>query len=141
MPKRSTLTEYSCRVHPANIRRLMEHRHAASGTLGAFLGAGHCLDFHTIPCHGDDALREKHYVSKRSRSQKGILSLVARDAEARLFVNADAQVRKENRHDQLLSFVDFWHERTGTLPRELVFDSTFTTYANRKRAVKPIWIR
>ena len=24
MPKRSTLTEYSCRVHPDNIRRLME---------------------------------------------------------------------------------------------------------------------
>ena len=91
------------------------------------------LDFHAIAYHGDDALIQKHYISKRSRSQNGILSLVARDAEARLFVYVDAQIRKEDRHDQLLRFVDFWRERTGSLPHALVFDSTFTTYANLAR--------
>ena len=135
MPKRSTLTEYSCRVHPDNIRRLMEGWHAAARSLGVVLGKGDSfdLDFHTIPYHGDDALAEKHYVSKRSRSQRGILSLVVRDVDARLFVYADATVRKDSRHDQLLHFVDFWHKRTGALPRELVFDSTFTTYANLQK--------
>ncbi len=135
MPKRSTLTEYSSRVHPEHCRRLMEAWHQASHTLGVSLGGGHSfdLDFHTIAYHGDDALIQKHYISKRSRSQNGILSLVARDAEARLFVYVDAQIRKEDRHDQLLRFVDFWRERTGSLPHELVFDSTFTTYANLAR--------
>ena len=132
MPKRSTLSEYSCRVHPEQCTRLMEAWHTATRSLDVCLGQGQSfdLDFHTIPYHGDDVLLQKHYVSKRSRSQKGILSLVVRDAEARLFVYADAQVRKENRHDQLQHFVDWWHARSGTLPKELVFDSTFTTYAN-----------
>ena len=130
MPKRSTLTKYSCRVHPDNIRRLMEDWHGAARSLGVTLGKGESfdLDDHTIPYHGDDALAEKHCVSKRSRSQKGILSLVVRDVDARLY--ADAAVRKRSRHDQLLHFVDFWDKRTGALPREVVFDSTFTTYAN-----------
>ncbi len=85
MPKHSTLTEYSCRVHPAQIRRLMDAWHPAvralDGSLGRH-GTSFDLDFHTIPYHGEDALVEKHFVSKRSRSQKGILSLVVRDADA-----------------------------------------------------------
>ena len=35
------------------------------------------LDFHTIPFHGEDALVQKHYISKRSRKQKGVLAFVA----------------------------------------------------------------
>ena len=135
MPKASSLTEYSCRVHPTHIRHLMEQWHRAARTLGISLGSGTSfdLDFHTIPYHGDDALTEKHFVSKRSRSQKGILSLVVRDADARLFVYADAQVRKASREQQLMQFIDFWRERTGALPREVVFDSTFTTYAQLQK--------
>ncbi len=135
MPERSTLTEYSSRVHPGHCRRLMEAWHQASHALGVPPGGGHSfdLDFHTIAYHGDDALIQRHYISKRSRSQNGILSLVAHDAEARLTVYVDAQIRKEDRHDQLLRFVDFWRERTGSLPHALVFDSTFTTYANLAR--------
>ena len=96
MPKRSTLTEYSGRVHPAQCKALMEAWHTAVRSLKVKLGDGASfdLDFHTIPYHGDDAIFQKHYVS--SRSQKGVLSLVVRDADARLFVYADAQVRKEH---------------------------------------------
>ncbi len=131
MPKRSTLTEYSCRVHPEYIRHLMELWHPAARSLGVTLGSEDSfdLDFHTIPYHGDDALTEKHYISKRSRSQKGILSLVVRDAEARLFVYANAKIRRSDREKQIPEFVDFWRNQTGQLPRELVFDSTFTTYS------------
>ena len=66
-------------------------------------------------------------------SQNGILSLVALDAVARLTVYVDAQIRKEDRHDQLLRSVDFWRERTGSFPHASVFDSTFTTCANPAR--------
>ncbi len=100
--------------------------------LDALLGRGTSfdLDFHTIPYHGDRALVEKHYVSKRSRRQRGILAFVARDAASRTFAYAHAQVRKEGQMDEILHFVDGWQQRTGRRPAELVFDSRLTTYAN-----------
>ncbi len=56
--------------------------HAAVRSLGVDLGAGESfdLDFHTIPCHGDDALIQEHYVSRRSRRQCGVLAFLACDA-------------------------------------------------------------
>ena len=77
-----------------------------------------------------DALLEKHYVSKRSRRQKGILAFVAQDADSRVFCYANGEIRKANQNDEILQFVQFWKQRTGRLPAELVFDSKLTTYAN-----------
>jgi hypothetical protein len=42
-------------------------------------------------------------------------------------------VRKSDQNDEILRFVDFWKERTGVLPGELIFDSKLTTYANLNR--------
>ena len=72
IPKRSFLTEYSCRIAPACYPELMRRWFDAVGRLGLPRGHSFDLDFHTIPFHGEDALVEKHYVSKRSRRQKGI---------------------------------------------------------------------
>ncbi len=132
MPKRSTLSEYSCRVDPRRLPPLMDQWHHGIMALDARLGRGTSfdLDFHTIPYHGDRALVEKHYVSKRSRRQRGILAFVARDAAGRTFAYAHAQVRKEGPMDEILHFVDGWQKRTGRRPAELVFDSRLTTYAN-----------
>ncbi len=90
------------------------------------------LDFHTIPWHGKDpeAPVERHCVSKRSRRQKGVLAFLARDADARLLVYANARVRKADQNDEVLRFIGFWEERNGGPPRELVFDSRLTTHAN-----------
>src|SRR5712691_5735768 len=87
----------------------------------------------TIPFHGDDALVEKHYVSKRSRRQKGILAFLAQDASTRVFCYADSQVRKDRHNDAILDFVAFWKKRTGHVPEELIFDSKLTTYAKLSR--------
>jgi Transposase DDE domain len=87
------------------------------------------LDFHTIPFHGEDALIEKHYVSKRSRRQKGILAFLAQDAETRVFCYANGELRKDQQNDEVLQFVRFWKKRTGRYPEELIFDSKLTTYA------------
>lgn len=133
IPKRAFLTEYSCRIDPACYPKLLTLWFDAMGALG--LGRGHSfdLDFHTIPFHGEDALVEKHSVSKRSRRQKGILAFLAQDADARVFCYANAEVRKSDQPDEILRFVDFWKARTGTLPKELIFDSKLTTYANLNR--------
>jgi hypothetical protein len=88
------------------------------------------LDFHTIPFHGEDALVQRHYVSKRSRRQKGILAFVAQDASTRVFCYGNADLRKEEQNDEILNFIEFWKQRTGQLPQELIFDSKLTTYRN-----------
>ncbi len=71
---------------------------------------------------------QKHYVSKRGRSQYGILTVLARDADSRVFCYADPTVRKETQNESILRFVDSWKVQTGVLPGELVFDSRFTTH-------------
>jgi len=129
IPKRSFLTEYSCRIDPAVYPKLMRKWFEAVGPLGLGRGVSFDLDFHTIPFHGEDALVEKHYVSKRSRRQKGLLAFIAHDAETRVFCYANAEVRKSDQEDEVLRFVEFWKQRTGHWPEELIFDSKLTTYS------------
>lgn len=133
IPKRTSLTEYSSRIAPACYPKLMRAWFDACAKLGLDHGHPFDLDFHTIPSHGEDALLEKHYVSKRSRRQKGILAFLAEDAETRVFCYGNAAVRKDEQTDEVLRFVEYWHERTGRLPEELVFESRLTTYANLSR--------
>jgi hypothetical protein len=63
--------------------------------LGLQRGISFDLDFHTILFHGEDALVQKHYVSKRSRRQKGILAFLAQDAATRVFGYVNNRVRQD----------------------------------------------
>jgi hypothetical protein len=130
VPKRSFLTEYSCRMAPSCYPKLMRAWFDSIGKLGLGRGMSFDLDFHTIPFHGEDALMEKHYVSKRSRRQKGVLAFLARDADKHVFCYANGELRKNQQNDEILRFVEFWKNRTGKLPQELIFDSKLTTYQN-----------
>ena len=130
IPKRAFLTEYSCRIRPNSYPSLMRGWFNSVGQLGLEWGTSFDLDFHTIPFHGEDALMEKHYVSKRSRRQKGVLAFLARDAERRVFCYGNTNLRKDQQNDEILQFVSFWKRRTGRHPEELIFDSRLTTYAN-----------
>jgi transposase len=133
IPKRSFLTEYSCRIEPACYPDLLRRWFDALSHAGLPRGHSFDLDFHTIPFHGDDALVEKHYVSKRSRQQKGVLAFLAHDADTRVFCYAQADLRKDAQADAILRFVTFWKQRTGQVPEELIFDSKLTTYAHLNR--------
>jgi len=130
IPKRAFLTEYSCRIDPACYPKLMRAWFDAAGKAGLERGASFDLDFHTIPFHGEEALVEKHYVSKRSRRQKGMLAFLAQDAGTRVFCYANAELRKDEQDDEILRFAAFWKKRTGRFPEELIFDSKLTTYKN-----------
>lgn len=132
-PKRSFLTEYSCRIPPKCYPHMMRQWFDAMTKLGLQHGSSFDLDFHTIPFHGEDALLEKHYVSKRSRRQKGILAFLAQDGDKHFFCYANSDLRKDQQDDEILRFVEFWKSRTGKLPEELIFDSKLTTYANLNR--------
>ena len=136
IPKRSFLTEYSCRIDPSCYPKLMRAWFDSVTQIGLEWGVSFNLDFHTIPFHGEDALMEKHYVTKRSRRQKGILAFVVEDVENRVFCYGNADLRKDEQADEILRFVEFWKNRTGKLPEELVFDSRLTTYVNLDRLNK-----
>jgi hypothetical protein len=84
IPKRSFLTECSCRMTPVSYLKVMRGWLDAVGRLGLGGSLSFDLDFQTIPFHDEDALVEKHYVSKRSRRQKGILAFLAHDADNRV---------------------------------------------------------
>ena len=127
-PKRSFLTEYSCRIDPSCYPRLMRLWFDAATKIGLQRGTSFDLDFHTIPFHGDDALIEKNYVAKRSRRQKGVLGFLAQEEGQRVFCYANAEIRKDEQRNEVIKFVRFWKRRTGSLPEELVFDSQLTTY-------------
>jgi hypothetical protein len=106
----------------------MRHWFDAVSKLGLEHGTSCDLDFHTIPFHGEDALVQKHYISERSRRQKGILAFLAQDGEKQFFCYADTELRKEDQNDEILRFVEFWKQRTGSVPGELIFDSKLTTH-------------
>src|SRR5262245_12834737 len=101
IPKRSFLADYSCRIDPDCYPEWMRRWFDALSGAGLSRGTSFDLDFHTIPYHGDDALVEKHYVSKRSRRQKGMLAFLARDAEKRVFCYARADLRKQDQAEEV----------------------------------------
>jgi hypothetical protein len=130
VPKRAFLTQYSSRITPSAYPKFMRRWFDAVANIGGTNGTSFDLDFHNIPFHGEDALLEKHYISKRSRSQKGVLSFLALDAEKHKFCYFNGQLRKTEQDDEILRFVEYWEEKSGAKPEELVFDSKLTTHAN-----------
>lgn len=133
VPKRSYLAAYSSRVAPATNLRLMQAWFDQVQHAGLTPGSSIDLDFHTVPANTEKEPLEKHYVSSRSRSQKGILVFLARDATERVLCYANAGLTNAQRPEEILHFVQFWKQRTGRLPEELVFDSQLTTYAQLDR--------
>lgn len=130
VPKRSYLAAYSSRVDVRRNARLMSAWFGAVREAGMKTGSSFHLDYHTIPFHGEDEFLERHYVSKRSRRQKGVLAFFAQDTDHRVFCYANADITKRQQRDEILRFVEYWKEHTGRYPEELVFDSQLTTYSN-----------
>jgi len=128
VPKRSYLAGYSSHVDHRTNLDLMGAWFEEIQRAGLKRGSSIDLDFHTVPANTEEEPLEKHYVSSRSRSQKGILVFLARDATERVLCYANAGVTKAEQAGEILRFVDFWHQHTGSLPTELVFDSQLTTY-------------
>jgi hypothetical protein len=128
VPKRSYLAAYSSRIDHKVCLRFMEAWLEQVEHAGLSHGSSFDLDFHSVPANSAQEPLEKHYVSSRSRSQKGILVFLARDAQQRVLRYANAGVIKSEQADEILQFVRFWQKHTGKPPTELVFDSQLTTY-------------
>lgn len=132
-PKKSYLSEYSCRITPKHTERLLAGWHDQLTGTQLLEGSSFNLDFHSVPYYGSDPVLQKHYVSARSRRQPSILVFLAQDDQSRTFCYADADLRKGEEADEIFQFIDFWKKTHGEPPRHLVFDSKLTTYANLAR--------
>jgi hypothetical protein len=130
VPKRSYLAAYSSSIDDRAIGRLMAAWFAEVPRAGLTHGASLDLDFHTVPTNSGEEPLEKHYVSSRSRSQQGVLTFLARDADRRVLRYAHAGIAKADQAGEIIRFADFWKQHTGAHPAELVFDSKLTTYAH-----------
>jgi hypothetical protein len=129
VPKRSYLAAYSSSVDDRAIERFMAAWFNETPRAGLTHGASLDLDFHTVPTNSTHEPLEKHYISSRSRSQQGMLTFLARDAEQRVLCYAHAGIAKDDQAGEIVRFVDFYERHTGAVPAELVFDSKLTTYA------------
>jgi hypothetical protein len=133
VPKRSYLAAYSYRIDDRTTQRLMAAWFTEIQRAGLTRGPSLDLDFHSVSANSAAEPLEKHYISRRSRSQKGILTFLARDAEQRVLCYAHAGITKAEQPEEIIRFVDFWQQQTGSVPAELVFDSRLTTYAHLHR--------
>jgi len=88
------------------------------------------LDFHSVPHFGDESILENHWVPTRNKSMKSALTFFAQDAQSRVFCYANADLKRAEKSDEILTFVDFWTKIAGAPPKYLIFDSKLTTYQN-----------
>jgi hypothetical protein len=133
LPKKSFLTEYSYRTR----------REQQRGLLAAWVGAlsGHlfpqahtfALDFHPIPHRGEADGLERHYVPLAGKAQPCVLSFFALEQDSRVLCYANANLLRAEQSGEVLRFVEFWHELTGSDPTWLYFDSKVTTYPELSR--------
>ena len=71
VPKRSFLTEYSCRIAPRCYPALMSGFFEKMTALGLERGVSFHLDFHTIPFHGEDALSRSTTSPNAAAARRG----------------------------------------------------------------------
>jgi hypothetical protein len=128
MPKKSFLSEYSSRITPQKVSRLLALWHDQVTGEAILTGESLNLDFHSVPYFGDHPIVESHYLSKRSRRQPSILTFLAQDADSQVFCYSNADIRKGEEAEEVFRFIAFWKRQYGSAPRHLVFDSKLTTY-------------
>jgi len=127
IPKTTALTTYSYRIiHARNVKFLRSLVRSAQKT-ELIHGESINLDFHSIPHFGEESVLEKHYVPRRSHAEKSILVCLGQDGDTRAFCYSNACIAKKDTAGEVLQFVKYWKQSTGKYPRELVFDSQFTT--------------
>src|SRR5208283_1006293 len=73
-PKKSYLSEYSSRITPQKVSRLLGLWHGQLTGETLLAGESLNLDFHSVPYFGEHPQVESHYLSKRSRRQPSILT-------------------------------------------------------------------
>ncbi|MBI4678006.1 MAG: transposase [Elusimicrobia bacterium] len=128
LPKCTSMSTYSFGLDAVHIERLQKAFIRRASNLGLYGGAIVNLDFHTVPHFGEESALESHWAGARNKTMKGALTLIAQDAESKLMLYTDADIRRFEADDQVLDFLSFWRKVRRGINPTLIFDSRFTTY-------------
>ena len=132
-PKKSFLTEYSYRTQRQHQRALLAGWVRALSPLLFPKGDTFSLDFHPIPYRGDDACLEQHHIPLAGRASPSVLSFFALEQDSRVLCYANANLTRAEQSGEVMHFVEFWRELTGSPPAWLYFDSKVTPYPELNR--------
>jgi hypothetical protein len=128
LPKKSFLTEYSYRCARPQQHALLAGWVAGLSGLLFEPTQTFALDFHPIPYRGEAAGLERHYIPLSGKASPSVLSFFALEQDSRVLCYANANLTRAEQAGEVLHFVEFWHELTGSDPAWLYFDSQVTTY-------------
>src|SRR6266581_3419693 len=129
LPKKTALTDYSYRLAHHQQRALLaalDAKMIASG-LASSDQAIFDLDFHAVMHWGDDPALEKHYVPRRLKRTRSVLTFFAQDSGTHNLVYAGADISKATQAREVLAFCDHWKAVSGADPHMLVMDQKVTT--------------
>lgn len=133
LPKKSFLTAYSYQTDRRHQRVLLASWVGALSRLLFEQANTFSLDFHPIPYRGEATGLETHYIPLAGKAQPSVLSFFAVEQDSRVLCYANANLTRAEQPGEVLRFVEFWHELTGSDPSWLYFDSKVTTYPELSR--------
>jgi hypothetical protein len=133
LPKCTALSTYSYSLDEVHIFRLQQEFVRQAQRLRLYDGKFVNLDFHTIPHYGDESVLEEHWAGARHKTMKGVLTLVAQDADTKLLLYSATDIQRSEASDQVHSFMSYWSKVNRGVKPTLVFDSKFTEYENLSR--------
>ena len=133
LPKKSFVTAYSYRTVRNQQRGLLQGWVKALGAVLFPQPEGFSLDFHPIPFRGDPAALDRHYLPLQGKAGPSILTFFALEQDSRCLCYANANLTRRDQHGELMRFVEFWHDVTGSDPKWLYFDSKVVDYPELTR--------
>jgi hypothetical protein len=128
LPKKSFATDFSYRTSRVNQEKLLAEWVRKSSRLLLPEATSFSLDFHPIPYRGEEAVLENHYIPQRGKASASVQTFFAQEHENQVFCYANANLTRDEQAREVIRFVDFWEDITGTPPTWLYFDSKLTTY-------------
>ena len=132
-PKKSFATAYSYRTVRDQQRGLLQGWVKALAPVLFPEPEGFSLDFHPIPFRGDPAALDRHYLPLQGKAGPSVLTFFALEQDSRCLCYANANLTRDDQHGELMRFVEFWHEVTGSDPKWLYFDSKVVDYPELAR--------
>jgi len=140
LPKKSYATDYSYRTTRSCQQALLSRWVAGLAPLLFPDAQEFCLDFHAIPFRGEPEVFENHYLPTRGKAAPSILTFFAYEPQSRVLCYSNADLTRGDQPQELMRFVEFWHDLTGRDPQWLYFDSKVVPYAElAKINQRKIW--
>jgi hypothetical protein len=133
LPKKSFMTDYSYRTSRTNQRALLAGWVRALSGLLLTQPQAFALDFHPIPYRAEQTELEQHHIPTQGRARPSVLSFFALEQASRVLCYANANLTRAEQAGEVVRFVEFWQEVTGTAPGWLYFDGRVTTYEELSR--------